>query len=504
MASSREQLGHQLTPTIKLLRLLGKGAMGSVWRAEHRDRGLVAVKLLAPDYRDEPGFLARFRLEARAAEKLRSQHVVQIYEHGVSEEGQPYIVMELLEGETLRSLMQRLGPLPLDQVARIVSQIAAALSVAQTMGIVHRDIKPDNVFVLEREGEPLAKVIDFGVAKQTPPDGMALTTPSGTLGTPLYMSPEHFISAKDVDYRTDLWSLGVVAYQALTGRLPFTGETVGAVALAVHAGQFTPPCAVRRGLPAEVDAWMAQALRVEPSGRFFSARHMAAALDDIPGARRGATTKSTNPPPGQPSSRNQAREPPKDRTSTPPPVAVISQRDPEPESGFRVFSGAIKVVLMDPNFSTWPSGIEAIVCPYTNRNPTPLGDQILKMAGVDAVTGASFKGWRGTAYLTASAYYPGRRVVHFRVGSRAEWEALDDSVDWAYAAYRACLQNAGFNRIRGLAIPPLVGSHNVNSAIKAAVEHLSMFTSVEVIAFLTSWPLEHEWLTGRLRNKEYR
>ncbi|WP_437668758.1 protein kinase domain-containing protein [Sorangium sp. So ce131] len=274
--------GQQVTSTLKLSRQLGKGAMGSVWVADHLALGTqVAVKFMSPAYAEQGGFVERFRREAMAAAQIKSPHVAQVFDHGVTPDGAPYIVMELLEGEDLKRRIERLGVLAPTEVALIVGQTAKALGRAHQLGIVHRDIKPDNIFLLDVEGEPFVKVVDFGVAKRVQGGAageLGMTSTGSVLGTPLYMSPEQLLSAKHVDYRADLWGLAVVAYHALTGQVPFRGETLGALSVVLHTGIFTPPSAVRPELSPAIDAWMKKALQLDPAARFSSARQMAEAL----------------------------------------------------------------------------------------------------------------------------------------------------------------------------------------------------------------------------------
>ncbi|WP_437604827.1 protein kinase [Sorangium sp. So ce834] len=275
--------GQQVTSTLRLARELGKGAMGSVWVADHLALGTqVAVKFMSPAYADQSGFVERFRREAMAAAQIKSPHVAQVFDHGVTPDGVPYIVMELLEGEDLKSRMQRLGALPPVEVAAIVAQTAKALGRAHQLGIVHRDVKPDNIFLLDVEGELFVKVVDFGVAKRVqgaPQGDLGMTSTGSMLGTPLYMSPEQLLSAKHVDFRADLWGLAVVAYHALTGQVPFRGETLGALSVVLHTGIFTPPSAIRPELSPAIDAWMKRALALDPAARFASARQLAEALE---------------------------------------------------------------------------------------------------------------------------------------------------------------------------------------------------------------------------------
>ncbi len=273
--------GTMVTTNLRLESLLGEGAMGSVWVANHLGlESEVAVKFIAADHRQKhrEAALDRFKLEARAAARIKSPHVVHMYDHGVMDNGTPYIVMELLEGESLGSRLRRDGRLALGEVSQIVDQVAKALSKAHALGIVHRDIKPDNLFLLPSEDELFVKVLDFGIAKHTEDPNHAMTTTGAMLGTPLYMSPELVRSAREADYRADLWALAIVAYEALTGAPPFAGETVGSLFFSICGDVAEPPSSQREEIPKAVDTWFSRALRHEPDKRFDSARAMASAF----------------------------------------------------------------------------------------------------------------------------------------------------------------------------------------------------------------------------------
>ena len=217
--------GTLVTANVRLVEPLAKGAMGSVWIAEHVFlRTRVAVKFIAERLVSaDPEAVARFHREASCAAQIKSPHVVQTFDQGLMTDGTPYIVMELLEGESLRQRLERSGPLTLRQTALVVAHVAKALHKAHKHRIVHRDIKPENIFLsLVDEGERLVKVLDFGTAKQTHVlEDKKLTIPGVLIGTPEYMSREQVMQAEEVDYRADLWALSVAAYEALTGQVPF-------------------------------------------------------------------------------------------------------------------------------------------------------------------------------------------------------------------------------------------------------------------------------------------
>jgi eukaryotic-like serine/threonine-protein kinase len=276
--------GLEVTPTLRLERLLGEGGMGSVWEAEHLGlNARVAVKFIDADLAAEsPSLVARFEREARAIAALNSPHIVKVFDTGQTLTGLPYIVMELLDGEDLHSRFERDRRLPLVDVTTILAQTARALDRTHQAGIVHRDIKPDNLFLIDAGGDDIfVKVLDFGVAKQTKAHTQSVVTMTGTMiGTPAYMSPEQILNGKDVDHRSDLWSLGVVAYHALVGEPPFDGETLGALCVAIAAGKYPPASQLRPELPDSIDAWFERALALEPSARFDTVKEMALAFDE--------------------------------------------------------------------------------------------------------------------------------------------------------------------------------------------------------------------------------
>jgi serine/threonine-protein kinase len=298
--------GLSVTPNLRLLHLVGEGAMGCVWVAEHLGLDTkVAVKFISHTRpKDRPALVARFEREAKAAARIKSPHVVQVFDHGVMEGDTPYFVMELLDGETLGGRLRRAGAMSIGEVEQVVVQVCRALSKAHELGIVHRDIKPDNIFLVKGHDELLVKVVDFGIAKHVEQAGDTMTQTGALLGTPLYMSPERIKSARDADLSADLWGIAVVAYEALTGRPPFTGETVGALFFSICGDPPTPPSELREDVPAAVDAWFSRALRHELDKRFPTARDMASAfrralgkdtLDEAPGDTLVAAARTAPP-----------------------------------------------------------------------------------------------------------------------------------------------------------------------------------------------------------------
>jgi eukaryotic-like serine/threonine-protein kinase len=255
--------------------------MGAVWAAYDASlRRRVALKLMSPDHLASPSARSRFEREAMAIAQLHSPNVVQIYDYGIEGDA-PYIVMELLDGEDLQSRITRLGRLPLSAVATILTQAAKALTAAHASGIVHRDIKPANIFLARHDHEEIVKVLDFGVAALVSGlsgSDLAVTRAGGVVGTPHYMSPEQVRGSRGVDFRSDLWSLAVVAYRALTGRLPFEAEAFGELLIQICTDPIPPPSRLTTELGTEVDRFFERALARDPARRFASARELGAAL----------------------------------------------------------------------------------------------------------------------------------------------------------------------------------------------------------------------------------
>jgi eukaryotic-like serine/threonine-protein kinase len=277
--------GKVLAGRYRLEHQLGEGGFGTIWRAEQLVLGAtVAIKLIDLAIARQAGALDRFLREAQAAATLRSPHVVQVLDYGVDGD-QPFIAMELLEGESLAQRLHRLGRLAPSEALRIVTHVARAATRAHECNIVHRDLKPDNVFLVQNEDEEVAKVLDFGVAKIKNPEWIAESSQTRTgslIGTPHYMSPEQVQGNKAVDYRSDLWSLGVIAFEMFTGQRPFVGNALGDLVLQICVRDMPIPSRLAP-VPAGFDDWFAKAADRDPDRRFQSARDLAAALRDVVG-----------------------------------------------------------------------------------------------------------------------------------------------------------------------------------------------------------------------------
>jgi tRNA A-37 threonylcarbamoyl transferase component Bud32 len=233
MSNAPVNPGDILAGKYRVDRVLGVGGMGVVVQATHMQLDeRVALKFMLPAAMENAEVAGRFLREARLAVKLKSEHVAKVMDVGTLESGSPYIVMEYLEGTDLNQLVEKHGPLPFADVAEYVIQACDAVAEAHSMGIVHRDLKPANLFLTRRpDGAPLVKVLDFGISKANPLSeaGGGMTKTSTMMGSPYFMSPEQMRSAKDVDARSDVWSVGVILYQLLTARLPFESDTLGGI-----------------------------------------------------------------------------------------------------------------------------------------------------------------------------------------------------------------------------------------------------------------------------------
>ncbi len=278
-----------------LLRKLGAGGMGSVWLAH--DQSLdsqCAVKLVDPEKAADEEVRIRFEREAKAAAQIRGANVVDIFDHGIWD-GTPFIVMEYLEGEDLGARLDRDGALDSEQTYQIVSQVARALVRAHAAGIVHRDLKPENIFLVPGDDQEVAKVLDFGIAKHEQYSLAGKTTKTGSfMGTPYYMSPEQ-ARGRAIDWRSDLWALGVIAYQCLNGRPPFESEALGELMGMIIYDPIPPITAGAPGLPEALELWWERAVSRDREQRFQSAKELADSFGEAIETSKQMTVPSIAP-----------------------------------------------------------------------------------------------------------------------------------------------------------------------------------------------------------------
>lgn len=276
--------GRVILGKYRVDRVIGKGAMGVVLAARHiqlDDR--VAIKLLLPEMMAEPGVVDRFLQEARAARKIKSEHVAQVSDVGLMETGTPYIIMEYLEGKDLAKVRSERGALDVDEVLDYILQACEAIAEAHACGIIHRDLKPANLFLTRRtDGSPLVKVLDFGTSKMAPKEtvagGMEMTQTGMAIGSPSYMSPEQMLSSRNLDARSDIWALGVIIYNLLTGTFPFKADTLLQMCAAVIQMPPRPPTDHRPDLPKGLEQVILRCLGKKPEDRFSDVAGLARAL----------------------------------------------------------------------------------------------------------------------------------------------------------------------------------------------------------------------------------
>jgi serine/threonine-protein kinase len=283
------------------VRVLGRGGMGLVFEARHlRVGGLhCAIKLLPENLCGYPELVTRFEREAAAASALTSVHAVKVFDYDLADDGRPFLVMELLQGKDLESVLDEDGVQPVSRAAGWIVQACDALAEAHDDGIVHRDVKPSNLFLAEVGGQKLIKVLDFGIAKTPSPSARAsLTQPTVPLGTPQYMAPEQIRCASAVDARSDVWALGITLYELVTGTTPFgTYEEPLAAIVAIASEEIPDPRLETPDLPDAFVEVLLTALRKEPAERYPSVRDFARALEPFVARDVPATLGSVPAPP---------------------------------------------------------------------------------------------------------------------------------------------------------------------------------------------------------------
>ncbi|MBK7078884.1 MAG: serine/threonine protein kinase [Myxococcales bacterium] len=286
--TEEDLVGTMLLGRYSVTRKIGQGGMGAVYEATHTLIGKrVAVKVLLDKYARKEQVVARLEQEARLASSIGHEHIIDITDFGQTEDGRTFVVMEFLEGESLSELLNREGPLPEQRIVDIARQIASALGAAHAKGIVHRDVKPDNVFLLRRKDKDFVKVVDFGISKSLrasdvgEEDSPRLTQTGMVLGTPLYMSPEQARGDDELDARIDVYALGVIMYELATGRVPFTGTNYLAIISQVLNDDPKSPRAIRPELSEEFEAIVHKALAKERADRYQSTDDILADLNAL-------------------------------------------------------------------------------------------------------------------------------------------------------------------------------------------------------------------------------
>ena len=289
--------GAEIDGRYRLVEPIGQGGMGSVWKAEHLMLGTpVAVKVLSAHAEGDEELRARFLREAKAAATLRGTNVVQLLDFGF-DGPTPYIVMELLVGETLSARLKRLGGLDVHYTGWVLDQVSRAIGKAHRLGVLHRDLKPANIFLARDENLEVPKILDFGLAKIAAPPGVTgiTTTAAGEiLGTPFYMSPEQIRGGKRTDHRSDLWALAVIAHECITGKRPFTATALGDLVLCICQDPIPPP-STHGPVPPGFDAWFARATQRDKDARFRSATEFGDALCAVLGIPDSQRTQFARP-----------------------------------------------------------------------------------------------------------------------------------------------------------------------------------------------------------------
>jgi len=279
-------IGDVLDGKYKVVRVLGKGGMGVVMSAEHVQLGhRIALKFLSRAGAKNEETLARFALEAKAAALMRSEHATRILDIGRLPSGEPYMVLEFLEGSDLGALVTRRGPLPIADAVTYVLEACEAIAEAHSLGIVHRDLKPDNLFLATRsDGTKIVKVLDFGISKFSSSmddklgSAPSLTTTSAIIGSPIYMSPEQLKSTRDVDHRTDIWSIGVALYELIAGQPPFPWRSMAELSAAILKDTPVPLSSRIRAVSPELDRVILRCLEKNPECRHENIAELAWAL----------------------------------------------------------------------------------------------------------------------------------------------------------------------------------------------------------------------------------
>jgi serine/threonine protein kinase len=278
------ELGQTIDGKYRIVRLIGEGGMGAVYEGENvRIRRKVAIKLLHGGIASNAEMVQRFEREAQVAGTVGNDHILEILDLGSLPNGDRYMVMEFLEGETLTDRIKARTRLQATDAVNIVRQMLTGLEAAHAAGIVHRDLKPDNIFVLRKKAgvKDFVKIIDFGISKFTEHGASTRMTRTGALmGTPHYMAPEQATGSTEIDRRTDIYAVGIILYEAVTGRVPFQAETFNQLLFEIALARITPARQIVPELDAAIDSIIMKASARDPAQRFQTCAEFAAALDN--------------------------------------------------------------------------------------------------------------------------------------------------------------------------------------------------------------------------------
>lgn len=333
----QSRVGELLAGKYRLDALLGSGGVGDVYRAQNTLMGrTVAIKLLKPEHVTDENVVNRFLREARAANLARHPNVVDVLDVGRDDQGLPFIVQEFLEGHDLgKKLESAGGPLPVIEVLDLMIPVAQAVGLAHARGVVHRDLKPENVFLARVGGDTVPKLLDFGISFIRPQPGDVRMTKTGmTVGTPAYMSPEQLEGTAGVDMRTDVWALGVILYEALSGRLPFEGETSALMFAQIAWVDPSPLRKVAPHVPAALEQVVSRCLQRKLANRYPSAGELARDLVHVREGRPIEPThrRSVTPAPSTPSVRYAQQDVPREPPISDRDIVPVAEdiRPPEP------------------------------------------------------------------------------------------------------------------------------------------------------------------------------
>lgn len=386
---SDPRIGTVAAGKYKILRLIGRGGMGSVYEAQNIAIGKrVALKFVIVEKSADSSMLARFHREARSISAIDSAHIVQIFDTGETTEGEPFLVMELLQGESLAARIRRQGRIDVTEAVTFAVEALRGLRRAHAAGIVHRDLKPENLFLVKGDDDrPHVKIVDFGLSKvveglgsggglgQSAP--VTITQDGAAVGTPLYMSPEQIEALSDVDHRTDIWSMGAILYEALAGVPPFPEKTYARLVIAISQSDVVPLRSRAPGVPAAIEEVVLRALKRDRSARFQSAdeflRALVDAMPSLDPSIAGAMLRNSlpgMPPPGKTdpglvdSGRSIAAEADPlratpGRIETPPAADVVSGQPPGAELRTYTVGGATLWLSQSPAFSLWRGEVAA-------------------------------------------------------------------------------------------------------------------------------------------------